>query len=138
MKKSLLIFLLFIFIAVQVPAENFYYGLTPLSDDPSISDPYEKEEFPEWAWKVRRFEVIFFGGLPVVYMFTTLGYDIYQKTANGENFGSQRDQRDLLNMVLISISVSGAIAIADLIISLIKDHKKKNAGIEDLGFSRFR
>ena len=83
MKKIILFNILFLFICSQIPAEEIRYGITPLADEVGEPEPYIKDEFPSWAWKVRRFEVIFFGGVPLMYLFTTLGYDLYQYAAHG-------------------------------------------------------
>ena len=37
--------------------------------------PYSDSEFPDWALKVRRFEIIAVGAFPIAYLFTGLGYD---------------------------------------------------------------
>jgi hypothetical protein len=37
--------------------------------------PYSDKEFPDWALKLRRFEIIAVGAFPIAYLFSGLGYD---------------------------------------------------------------
>ena len=122
LRKFLLILFLFLFAASL-------WGQTIPGDD--LPAPYEDAEFPDWAWKARRFEIITLGSFPFVYMFTTIFYDLYIYASHGFDdnyaFGSARDQHDLLNMFTIAISVSGAIAVLDMIIQSVKDNRRARA-----------
>jgi hypothetical protein len=40
-------------------------------------EPYSPEEFPRWARKLRRFESIFFGSIPITFFFTSAGFETY-------------------------------------------------------------
>ncbi len=91
-------------------------------------EPYRPDEFPEWAHTLRRFETIFFGSLPIAFLFSSLGFDLYAYSANNFSqeylplfFGNspekeQFTQDTMVERVGISISLSLVIAIADLII----------------------
>lgn len=91
-------------------------------------EPYRPEEFPEWAHSLRRFETIFFGSLPIAFLFSSLGFDLYAYSANNFRqeylplfFGNspekeQFTQDTMVQRIGISISLSLVIAIADLII----------------------
>jgi hypothetical protein len=96
--------------------------------------PYEPEEFPEWAWGIRRFEVILFGSFPLMYMFSTLIYDftIYAMNEFDQEYqmGTAREQSDLFNLAMISLSLSGAIAIIDLVIRTIKIYREDHAAAD--------
>lgn len=50
---------------------------------PSSALPYKDEEFPGWALKLRRFEIIAVGAFPIVYMFSSVGYDYGYYMASG-------------------------------------------------------
>jgi len=45
--------------------------------------PYKDEEFPAWALKLRRFEIIAVGAFPIVFMFTGVGYDYAYYASTG-------------------------------------------------------
>jgi hypothetical protein len=91
-------------------------------------EPYRPEEFPEWAHTARRFETIFFGALPIAFLFGSLGFDMYAYTSNGFTqeylplfLGNspekeQFTQDTMIERIGISISLSLVIAIIDLII----------------------
>jgi hypothetical protein len=61
--------------------------LSPVSADPTpasgsntmigFGQPYSKKEFPGWMLDLRRGETIFFGSLPIFFLFSGLGYDYY-------------------------------------------------------------
>jgi hypothetical protein len=112
----------------QIPAQEFEGPITePL--------PYEDVEFPDWAHDVRRFEVIFFGSVPLTYILTNLVYDV--SVYGAHNFerdyaiGTQRDQKDIKFMLLTSVSISAGIAVLDYIIGQAKDRKEKRQTAEE-------
>jgi len=39
--------------------------------------PYREDEFPAWVHSLRRFEIIFFGSVPLSYIFISFGVDSY-------------------------------------------------------------
>lgn len=45
--------------------------------------PYKEDEFPSWALKLRRFEIITVGAFPIMYLFTGVGYDYGYYVASG-------------------------------------------------------
>ena len=91
-------------------------------------EPYRPDEFPEWAHTLRRFETIFFGSLPIAFLFSSLGFDMYAYSTHNFSqeylplfFGNspekeQFTQDTMVERIGISISLSLVIAIADLII----------------------
>jgi len=91
--------------------------------------PYQEVEFPGWAHDVRRFEIIFFGSVPLTFIMTNLIYDFSLYAAHQFDseyrMGSQRDPEDIKIMLLTTVSLSGAVALADLIIGKVKDSKKE-------------
>jgi hypothetical protein len=80
--------------------------------------PYEKDEFPPALVKLRRGEVLFFGSLPLFYMFTSLGYDSIVQSPPS-------DTNDVLyQKMMISLSLSGVLAIADFIVGEVEEGKQ--------------
>ena len=45
-------------------------------------EPYEDDEFPQWALDLRRSEIIFFGTIPFTFFATGLYFDIYRYTSS--------------------------------------------------------
>ncbi len=60
---------------------------TPAPANPAMvfsnARPYSDSEFPDWALKVRRFEIIAVGAFPIAYLFSGLGYDYVYYLSNG-------------------------------------------------------
>jgi hypothetical protein len=97
--------------------------------------PYDEDEFPEWLVKVRRFEVITIGSFPAALLFTNLGFSLYRfiqasieaGSVTGENvpvfFGAAGAQdltdQERRRVLTISVSLSGAVAILDLILGFV-------------------
>lgn len=91
-------------------------------------EPYRPDEFPEWAHTARRFETIFFGALPLAFLFSSLGFDMYAYSSNGFSQAylplflgnspekEQFTQDTMIERIGVSISLSLVIALADLII----------------------
>ncbi len=98
-------------------------------------EPYRPDEFPEWAHTARRFETIFFGSLPLAFLFSSLGFDMYAYSANGFSqeylplfLGNspqkeQFTQETLAERIGVSISLSLVIALLDMIIDKRIDAK---------------
>ncbi len=81
--------------------------------------PYEKDEFPPGLVKLRRGEVLFFGSLPLFYMFTSLGYDSFVRNPPA-------DTNDVLyQKMTISLSLSGVLAVADFIVGEVEKGQKE-------------
>ncbi len=116
MKKAVSVLLLLLFLeslAAQSDSEEFTGPYT----DPL---PYEQVEFPEWAWDIRRMEVIFFGSVPLTYILTNLVYDISiyasHEWDNEYRMGTARTQDDIKFMLATSLYISGGIAVTDFIL----------------------
>ncbi len=94
---------------------------------------YDFNEFPQWAWDLRRFEVIAVGAFPVAYFATSL---IYDYTLFGMNnfdpaysLGTQRDANDIAIIAGTAAGVALTVALTDLIIELVQ-RKKREKGKE--------
>lgn len=80
--------------------------------DMSKAEPYSESEFPKWAINVRRSEIIFFGAVPITYLFTSIISDAFNSNFSfGEKLG-------------ISVAAAGGIVLTDIIIGLIKGDYK--------------
>ena len=88
---------------------------------------YEKDEFPGWMHGLRRAEIIFVGSVPFTILLANIGYSAYQVFSQGinegysiENFTSSTalTTEERYNILKISLSLSGVITAADLVIGL--------------------
>ncbi|MCR4676452.1 MAG: hypothetical protein K5634_04390 [Sphaerochaetaceae bacterium] len=74
--------------------------------DMSNAKPYSDSEFPKWEIKLRRAEIIFFGGIPVVYPLTYLAVSSF----NGNT--------DFWSVMAITAGITASISLIDYIIGL--------------------
>ena len=126
-KKVILVLLLFLCLsplAAQSDSDEFTGPYTePL--------PYEEIEFPDWAWDVRRLEVIFFGSVPLTYILTNLVYDISiyasHEWDNEYRMGTARTQDDIKFMLTTSLYLSGGIAVTDFILGKIFSFRERQS-----------
>ncbi|MFA5570982.1 MAG: hypothetical protein ACOX0W_06360 [Sphaerochaetaceae bacterium] len=76
--------------------------------------PYERTEFPSWSLKLRRFETLTFGALPITLGITTLAY------STALTLGSSHFYDDPLkdSFAVLGVAVGSAlvVALADYII----------------------
>jgi len=91
-------------------------------------EPYAPDEFPEWAHVLRRYETIFFGSIPISFLFTSLGFDFYAYATHdfSEDYlplflGTSPEKEDFNRSVIgakitVSISLSAVIAYIDYLI----------------------
>lgn len=100
-------------------------------EEPLVPEEYDPEEFPGWAHDLRRFEIILFGSLPITFIATSVVYDFSIFAANNfdPNFsmGTQRSNQDIAILMITSVSISAAIALADLIIGKSRARKARTA-----------
>ena len=98
----------------------------------SPAEPYEEEEFPQWALDLRRAEIVAFGVYPIAYLFTTLAYDLFrfgrESVAAGrvaveyaplffappDAPGYTKEERR--GVFIASLSVSALVAVADYVL----------------------
>ena len=133
MIKKLFIFLLFL--------NSFNLFSYDLDEEDGVSKhapvPYDKNEFPEWARDIRRFEVVTLGATPIVMLLTSLLYDQIAPVVNKNNpcFTGVNTQEHLINKIAISLSISGTLAIVDFIIHRVtvsEQRRKRNAVLQNL------
>lgn len=117
MKFLFIIFLLIIFLTI------------PLFSGESLPDyePYQENEFPQWAKDLRRWEIIFFGTIPFSFFYTSFSYDFYRYASNdfdsiyapailGNKTPLIRTNSEKLQIIAFSLSLSAVLAFADYLL----------------------
>jgi len=127
MLKSRLFFLLWIAVSgAAVSAQE----LPPR--EPIMPEEYSPDEFPTWAWDIRRFEIVAVGTFPITYLFVSLIYDFSIYAAHNFNtrysIGSQRGTRDIGIIVGSAAAVSFVLAVTDLFINLNRRQRQGTVG----------
>ncbi|MCG8452417.1 MAG: hypothetical protein MI717_04450 [Spirochaetales bacterium] len=93
-----------------------------------VPEDYEWDEFPQWAWDLRRFEVVSVGTFPLAFFLGSLVYDFSIFAQNNfdpaYSLGSQRSSRDIAIITGTAAGLSLAVATTDLIITLVKRSKE--------------
>ena len=105
-----------------------------------LPEPYDPDEYPDWAKKARRFTVVFVGSYPLSVFFTKLGLDFYDWGSHGFSSeyspsilggGGERsrkmDTAEIKRVTLTALAVSSCVALADFIIQEIKENKRAKA-----------
>lgn len=96
--------------------------------DDYVPEEYSLEEFPQWMWDVRRYEVIAVGAFPISFFATSLIYDY--AVFGSHNFdpayalGTQRSKNDIAIIAGTAAGVSLLVATADIIIELVQRNKR--------------
>lgn len=101
------------------------------------SEPYSPNEFQPWMYQLRRSEIITLGSLPFTTLTTSLAYSFYRYALNdfhpdytpnpfspSQASLSTDEQKQIL---YISLSASLLVGLIDFTISMIKQHKTKEA-----------
>jgi hypothetical protein len=98
-------------------------------------EPYRDSEFPGWALKLRRAEVLFFGSLPFTLLLSNVGFDLFTYVDNGFNAeylplfspgsgGAPIDSEERVYRIAAALTGSLLIALIDNIIGDIQDDKR--------------
>jgi len=97
-----------------------------------MPEEYNPDEFPLWAWDLRRFEIVTVGTFPITYLFVSLIYDFSIYAANNFNtrysIGSQRSTQDIGIIIGSAVAVSFILATTDLFINLNRRRRKDAVG----------
>lgn len=120
MKKFILAAMLIAVLLVQVSAQKIDY------------EPYQKNEFPQWAQDLRRFEIVFFGTMPFSFLYTSMGYSLYRYGAHKWDpsfapaiLGNKTPQiltnSEKFEIVYTALSVSFTVALMDFILGKFSD-----------------
>lgn len=117
MRPFIIILLLIIFITI------------PLFSGESLPEyePYEDDEFPQWAKDLRRYEIIFFGTIPFTFFFSSFSYDFYRYASNnfdqtlapailGNKTPPVNTHNEKLQIIAVSVSLSAILALVDYLL----------------------
>ncbi len=127
----ILILLLFILSVPTLQAQDQGGGKENEESESFDYEPYTREEFPEWAHDLRRFETILIGSIPISFFFTNMGFDTVAYVEHGYDqnylplfFGSSPEKDELryntrMDRLAMSLSLSAAIAILDYFLGRI-------------------
>jgi hypothetical protein len=96
-------------------------------------EPYTKDEFPQWLADLRHAEIIFFGSLPVSFLFAFEGVEIGRYIASGEKpefspwpvrsaSPPAYTTEEQFWIVGSAVVISAVIALVDFIIGQLKPH----------------
>ncbi len=133
MKKCVSVFVFYFICAIFLfPADS-----SASMESSKDAEPYKIDEFPQWVYDVRQGEIITLGSLPFTMLGVTLTYSSIQyfsALANGNSSSSfpnpldrsSYSEDDLKKIVGISLGVSFAVGLTDLIISIIGRKNSEN------------
>jgi len=128
MKKTFLCFFTLILFFSLVPTEVFAASTSSSSSTTS----YDDINFPQWAKDLRRTEIITFGSLPFVTLWTTVGYSlaVYGKFKNPlDKSTSSFTENDQWNIIAISSAACVGLGLTDLAINLfLRSQKNRKSG----------
>ena len=116
--RSLIIVLLFIiFITI------------PLFSGESLPEyePYQDDEFPQWAKDLRRAEIIFIGTIPFTFFYSSFSYDFYRYASNdfdqslapallGNKTPPIRTNEEKWQIIIASVSLSAVLVLVDYLL----------------------
>lgn len=141
-KKLFLVILSFLFLSVLIPHNRLYAAKT----ESTTPEPYEEEEFPQWAKDLRRTEIITIGSMPFVTTWVTVSYGLigWKLIPEGDkyhlnDFPNPLDKsKNVFNedqikfVVATSALISVGLGITDYVINLIKrnNKNKKNTALQ--------
>ncbi len=117
--KKFLFFLLFIFVFSFLPQNLFA----------ADSSNYDDINFPQWAKDIRRTEIITFGSLPFVTLWTTVGYSLYQYGEFRNPLDKSTDsftEDDQWKIIKISAVTCVGLGLTDLAINMISRTRKQS------------
>lgn len=89
---------------------------------------YDDIEFPQWSKDLRRTEIITFGSLPFVTMWTTMAYSGYKYGRLSNPFDKSTSNfttQDQKNIMATSAMICIGLGLIDLTVSLIRRHYNK-------------
>ncbi|MBO6218749.1 MAG: hypothetical protein J6N81_04140 [Treponema sp.] len=96
--------------------------------DSSANTSYDDINFPQWAKDLRRTEIITFGSLPFVTLWTTVGYSLYEYGEFRNPLDKSTDgftEDDQWKIIKISAATCLALGLTDLMINLISRTNKE-------------
>ncbi len=140
-KKLLAAFFLICFLTTSVFAASSSSSSSSSSTTP---EPYSKDEFPDWAKYLRRFEIVTLGSLPFTTMTASTIYTSIRFAQNGfqseyipnplafTSSEANLDQSEQKIVIYSAIATSLVIGIIDISIHISKIEKAKKANKKTL------
>lgn len=113
------------------------FSLFAASTTDTTAEPYSKDEFPDWAKYLRRYEIISLGSLPFTTMTVTTVYTVYRYIDKGfdanyipnplalSSSAANLDSDEQMNILYAAIGTSLVVGTVDLVIHIIKKEKAK-------------
>lgn len=124
MKRFLCFLLLIIVFPTFVPQCAY-------CENSSEPEPYEKEEFPQWALDLRRFEIVSLGSIPFAMIGVTIGYGALEvHRGNMDSIPnplnpSSLDESEQLKILGLTVCTGLAIGLVDFTVNQIIRHNQK-------------
>ncbi|MBB5225237.1 hypothetical protein DYE50_04795 [Treponema ruminis] len=106
-----------------------FFSFLPQSLFAAESTKYDDINFPQWTKDLRRTEIITFGSLPFVTLWTTVGYSLYQYGEFRNPLDKSTDsftEDDQWKIIKISAATCVGLGLTDLAINLIARTKKES------------
>jgi hypothetical protein len=128
--KDILFMVLFI-VLLSIPVSNIY---SDNADNEPV--PYEDDEFPVWAQKLRRAEIILFGSIPLTillsyFTYKIIRFGIHDWESDYRPFGNPNSpdftKREHIGVLITASSISLAIVIIDYAIGMAREKRSDNA-----------
>lgn len=126
-RRCITVLVLFVMVVAHVPAQQ--PSLDRYDDGPR---PWSRDEFPEWAWSLRRGEIIAIGAFPIAMLLSSIVYQIGrfavvsiqegQVTAEQAPFflspgtGPAFNEEERIGLVVSGVVLSIGVAVADHIL----------------------
>lgn len=121
MRRNFLFLILFSLVLSLAPRGLF-------AEETEVSS-YDDIKFPQWVRDLRRTEIITFGSLPFVTLWTTVGYSLYEYGELRNPLDKSTDsftETDQWRVIKISAVTCIALGLADLTINLISRARKES------------
>ncbi len=108
--KKVLFFMIFLMATMPLAA----------ADEKVTYEPYQRGEFPQWAYELRRGETLFFGSLVITFPLAVLGWNSIN--ALGGDLPTSPAFDTTLKQAGVACVLSLGIALADWIIGEVQEH----------------
>ena len=105
-----------------------FFALVPQNLFAEEAANYDDINFPQWAKDLRRTEIITFGSLPFVTLWTTVGYSLYEYGEFRNPLDKSTDdftEEDMKKIIGISAVTCVGLGLTDWVITLIVRSRKE-------------
>lgn len=113
-------------------------------EEQTVPLPYEREEFPSWAWDLRRGEIIAFGAFPLAMIVSGIGLQLgrfaYHSVREGgfsqeyapfflsTRVGPRYNEDERIGLLISAGIISTGVAIADYILGRREERARSSTG----------